>query len=288
MIMFNENLNDKFSFEYSESKSSLDVLLELIKKKKTSIKDIDIKELTNQFIEYFHKHEHSVSLEQYSDYANMSAYLVELKTRSLLPDANLDIKGHKSLQEERDAFIKRLLEHQMYKNAVPLLTKCKEKRSFLLDKFPEDFEEYLPDSIPCTKLPKQMNIKKLSDALENMLIKQVIKQRLESPVDLHIAAQEYSVEEVILDLIETFHKKLTDGSTFSNFFLNHLPDHKQNIDFFCMLVFVIISLVHQGCLFIDELENNDFFLKLNTDLLDSKQETASFISKIKQDLFGEE
>lgn len=285
--MLNDELEHKFSFNHSESKNSLDVLLELIKKKKTDIRDIDIKDLTDQFIKYFHEHENTVSLEEYSDYANMSAYLIELKTRSLLPNADLSMKDRKSIEDEQEAFIKRLLEYQMYKNAVPLLNKYKEKRSFLIDKYPEDFDEYLTSDAPIVKLPKHMHPDKLRDALEQVLLKQVIKERLETPVDLHMSVQEYSVEEVVLDLINTLHKSNTHSTLFSDFFLS-LSVAKQNIDYFCMLVFVMLSLVHQGYLFIDEKMDYDFFIELNQELLSSQDVAANFIKQIKTELFGEE
>ena len=172
--MQDNDFENKFCFNYSETNSSLDVLLELIKKKKTSIYDIDIKELTDQFTEYFNLHKDSISLEEYSDYANMSAYLVELKTRSLLSDSDLSIKDNKTVEEERDWLIKRLLEHQMYKNAIPLLQSYQEKRSYLFDKIPEDFDEYMPTNAPLGKLPKRMSPEKLKIAINELKEKEMI------------------------------------------------------------------------------------------------------------------
>lgn len=284
--MHDNNFENKFCFNYSETNSSLDILLELIKKKKTSIYDIDIKELTDQFTEYFNLHKDSISLEEYSDYANMSAYLVELKTRSLLSDSDLSIKDSKTVEEERDWLIKRLLEHQMYKNAIPLLQSYQEKRSYLFDKIPEDFDEYMPTNAPLGKLPKRMNPEKLKIALENVFLKNLIKERLESPVDLHMSTQEYSLEEVIYNLVNSLNNNFPNGCLFSEYFKS-IPDDKSNIDYFCMLFFVVLSLVHQEYLFFEE-KNNDFYITLNKNLLTSNEETANFIEIIKKDLFGEQ
>lgn len=284
--MQDNDFENKFCFNYSETNSSLDVLLELIKKKKTSIYDIDIKELTDQFTEYFNLHKDSISLEEYSDYANMSAYLVELKTRSLLSDSDLSIKDNKTVEEERDWLIKRLLEHQMYKNAIPLLQSYQEKRSYLFDKIPEDFDEYMPTNAPLGKLPKRMSPEKLKIALENVFLKNLIKERLESPVDLHMSTQEYSLEEVIYNLVNSLNNNFPNGCLFSEYF-NSIPNDKSNIDYFCMLFFVVLSLVHQEYLFFEE-KNNDFYITLNKNLLTSNEETANFIEIIKKDLFGEQ
>lgn len=284
--MQNNSFDDGFCFSYSETYSSLDVLLDLIKKKKTSIFDIDIKELTDQFTEYFNLHKDSISLDEYSDYANMSAYLIELKTKSLLSDSDLNVQSSKSFEEERDLLIKRLLEHQMYKNAVPLLQSYQEKRSFLFDKFPEDFDEYMPTNAPLGKLPKRMNPEKLKIAMENVFLKNLIKERLESPVDLHMSTQEYSLEEVIYNLIDSLNVNFPTGCLFSEYFRS-IPSDKSNIDYFCMLFFVILSLVHQEYLFFEE-KDDDFHISLNKNLLTSNEETANFIEIIKKDLFGDQ
>ena len=284
--MSNTNFENTFCFESDSYKNSLDVLLELIKKKKTNIRELDIKELTFQFINYVETHKNEVSLEQYSDYAKMSAYLIELKTRSLLPNTDLNVKNINSYEEERELFIKRLLEYQMYKNAIPLLVNYKEKRSFLLDKLPEDSDEYVSLDLPVAKLPKRLNVEKLKTVFENVLLRSLIKERLETPTDLHMSTQEYTVDEVIIELIESLHKKIKNGCLFSYFFTT-IPEEKQNIEYFCMLFFVILSLVHQGYLFLEEKEN-DFFIDLNSNLLLNEEETINFIETIKKDLFGDE
>lgn len=284
--MSNTNFENTFCFESDSYKNSLDVLLELIKKKKTNIRELDIKELTLQFINYVETHKNEVSLEQYSDYAKMSAYLIELKTRSLLPNTDLNVKNMNSYEEERELFIKRLLEYQMYKNTIPLLVNYKEKRSFLFDKLPEDSDEYVSLDLPIAKLPKRLNVEKLKIVFENVLLRSLIKERLETPTDLHMSTQEYTVDEVIIELIEALHKKIKNGCLFSHFFTT-IPEEKQNIEYFCMLFFVILSLVHQGYLFLEEKEN-DFFIDLNSNLLLNEEETINFIETIKKDLFGDE
>lgn len=277
---FEININD-------EGKSSFDVLIELVRKKKRSIKEINIKEIVDQFIDYFNKHKDNVSLEEYSDYMSMSAYLIELKTKSLLNDEDLDIKARKSFEEEQELFIKRLLEHEMYKRAVPLLNKCKEKRDKHLDKYHEDYDVYLPIGIPMGKLPKRMNPNKLKEALEALFTRFHIKEQLEAPVDLHMSGHEYSLEEVIMDLVNYLHTNAKDGCLLTNYFAQIQAD-KADIDYFCMLFFVILSLTHQGQIFLKILDDGDIHITLNHELLSSSETTANFIMQIKRELFGEE
>ena len=281
-----QNSNDlEFSLTFNEEKSSLDVLLELIQKKKKDIKDINIKELTDQFLEYVENMKEKVALEIYSDYANMSAYLIELKTRSLLPnyEANSS-KYQRTLEEEREVFIRRLLEHQMYKNAIPLLEDYKKRRELHFDKTNEDFDEYLPANTPMGKLPKKLNINKLKEIFESVLNKQEIHKQLQQPLDLHISNHEYSVSEVVYDFIN--YMSLHSQTTLSNYF-NDLDFSKKNIDYYCMLFFVFLSLIHQENLEINE-SNGDLNVSLNSKLLDENQQVdVHFIENIKKDLLGE-
>lgn len=283
-----DNYISNFNFNIdNEGKSSFDVLIELIRKKKASIKEINIKEIVDQFIDYFNKNANNVSLEEYSDYMNMSAYLIELKTRSLINDEELDIKKRKSFEDEQELFIKTILEYEMYKRAVPLLNKCKQKRELLLDKYPDDYEEYLPIGIPLAKLPKYMNPNKLKDAIDNLFTRFHIKEQLESPVDLHMSVQEHSLEEVIMDLVTHLHNNAKSGCLLSDYFTN-IETNKADIDYFCMLVFVILCLTHQGQIFLNIKEDNDLHITLNHELIESDEATTNYIMQIKRELFGEE
>ncbi|GAA5414632.1 segregation and condensation protein A [Ureaplasma ceti] len=283
-----EDNKDLYEFSPSledEYQGSLTILLDLIQKKKKDIRDIDIKELTDQFLAYVMLMETKVPLEVFSDYANMSAYLIELKTRSLLPDyANNLTKYNRTLEEEKEAFIKRLLEHQMYKNAIPLLNELKTQRQLHYDKDPEEFEEYLSAEIPMGKLPKRINVEKLKEIFESILDRQSIKEQLEKPIDLHIQNHEYSVSEVIHDLI-TYLIVNKDGVLLSQYF-DEINFTKRNIDYYCMLFFVILSLIHQANIVMEE-RNQDLFLKVSDHILYNKGISDEFIRNIKNDLIGE-
>lgn len=277
-------INNSF-YDYDNEKSSLDVILDLIQKKKKNISDINILEITSQFLEYVELNKDLVSLDIYSDYAKMSAYLIELKTRSLLPNfEDSGSKNKKSIEEERENFIKRLLEHQMYKNAIPMLETFKTNRELYFDKEPEDWDEYLPNSVPYEKLPKRIDVNKLKEAFESILDRSYIKQQLQKPVDLHLSNNEYSLEEVIYDLI-IFLTKHNDGTFLFDFF-NNLDDSKKNIDYFCMLFFVMLSLIHQDNIIFEEI-NNSIHIKLNNKKFEKGNLSTEFIESIKREIEGE-
>ena len=62
----------------------LDLLLHLIKKSKMEIFDIEISEITNQYLEYLEKAK-EINLDIDSEYLVMASELIEMKSRKLLP-----------------------------------------------------------------------------------------------------------------------------------------------------------------------------------------------------------
>ncbi|MDE7221896.1 MAG: segregation/condensation protein A [Ureaplasma sp.] len=279
-----------FEFEIHERKSSLDVLLELIRKKKMDIANLNISELTDQFMKYFENMKNKIDLEELSDYANMLSYLIELKTRSLIPDSNTDLKmkSH-DFELEKANFIRRLLEHQMYKNAIPLLENHRLERQNYLDKFPEEYDDFLPEDIPLGKLPKRLSVDKLVEAFENLLQHQSIHQSLSQDVNLHAETQTYSVDVVVYDLLSKLREYGNKSILFSNLFFE-FDLSKQNKEYFCMLFFIILWLINQNYVIFEEDESNtgDFNIKLNSEFINASDDTENFIASIRRDLFGEE
>ena len=285
MNQYQNNNEYEFSFlnHNLEEKYSLEVLLELINKKKIQINEIDIFDLTNQFLEYVNSTKNKVSLDVYSDYTRMSAYLIELKTRMMLPNSNDSYNSYKlSVEQERELLIKKLLEYQMYKKIIPVLESYKNRRSLMYDKSPEDFDDFLPNDIPYEKLPKKINPIKLKEAFELLLNKKYIKFQQAKKIDLHISNNEYSIEQIIYDLITYLYNKSEYKSTLIDFFKS-LEIFKQNIDYYCMLFFVILSLLHHDDIVVEETENN-LNIQLNNQKIKSNNMIDEFIKSIKENI----
>ncbi len=94
----------------------LDLLLYLIRKHNLDILDIPMAELTTQYMGYVEKMK-VVNLELAADYLLMSAMLIEIKSRMLLPKPQ-------ELEEEDDPraeLVKRLMEYEAIKQAAQRL-----------------------------------------------------------------------------------------------------------------------------------------------------------------------
>jgi len=91
----------------------LDLLLYLIRKHNLDILDIPMAELTRQYIQYV-ENMHDIKLELAGDYLLMSAMLIEIKSRMLLPKP-AEIEAE---QDPRAELVRRLMEYEAIKLAA--------------------------------------------------------------------------------------------------------------------------------------------------------------------------
>lgn len=112
MIEINEkeNIDNRsLSLRLEIFNGPMDLLLHLVKEAKIEIRDVFISEVTSQFLEYV-KREKDIG--RSSEYMEIAATLLEIKSRSLLPTQ--DSEETESPEEE---FIQRLLEYKLLKEA---------------------------------------------------------------------------------------------------------------------------------------------------------------------------
>jgi len=94
----------------------LDVLLYLIQKKDIDILELDVSEITGQYIKYIDLMD-ALQIELAADYLVMAATLAQIKSRMLIPNA----VEEEEEQDPRSELIRRLQEYQRYKTAAESL-----------------------------------------------------------------------------------------------------------------------------------------------------------------------
>jgi len=90
----------------------MDVLLYLIQKKDIDILDLDVSEITDQYIKYIELMD-ALKIELAADYLVMAATLAQIKSSMLLPQS----EEEEDEQDPRSELIRRLQEYQRYKSA---------------------------------------------------------------------------------------------------------------------------------------------------------------------------
>jgi segregation and condensation protein A len=97
----------------------LDLLLDLIKKQEMSIHDIQIAQITSQYLEYLHQLE-KMDVDVSAEFIYMAATLIYIKSKMLLPpDPMADPEDPTG--DPRTELVQRLVEHEKFKNAAQLL-----------------------------------------------------------------------------------------------------------------------------------------------------------------------
>jgi len=94
----------------------LDLLLYLIRKHNLDVLDIPMADLTRQYMQYVEKM-HAIKLELAADYLLMSAMLIEIKSRMLLPKPT-EIESE---DDPRAELVRRLMEYEAIKLAAQRL-----------------------------------------------------------------------------------------------------------------------------------------------------------------------
>ena len=124
----------KYPIKIENFEGPLDLLCTLIEKNKMSIYDINLNEITNQYIEYIKKME-ELDLEVTSEFLVMASQLLYMKSKKLLPNKEDD---EEELTE--DELIRRIIEYKKYKDITLKLRVNYEIYSERFYNFPEKIE----------------------------------------------------------------------------------------------------------------------------------------------------
>ena len=151
-------------FKLEEFSGPLDLILHLVKESKMDIFNIEIEEITRQYLEYLDKME-EMNLEVTSEYLVMASELMYIKSKMLLPKKPKE-DGEEEEEDPREELINRILEYEAYKEVTKTLKEKEEIRGEIYTKAPEDIKEYIDTE---TKITGELSIDDLVDAFKKFL-----------------------------------------------------------------------------------------------------------------------
>ena len=163
----------------------LDLLLHLIKQSDISIFDINIEDITKQYLDYINKME-EMNLDVASEYLVMAAELIEMKSRILLPNNKTD-NDDEFEENPKLELINRLLEYEKYKNKTNEFKELEISRHNIHTRLPYDMTNYIDEDIDFGSTTIDDLMKAFSKFLE--------RKELEKPLNTKITTKEYSVHE---------------------------------------------------------------------------------------------
>ncbi len=222
----------KHNFNLNVFEGPLDVLLYLAKTNKIEIIDISLNSLIDQYISYIESVQDK-GINIASEYIEMAAELIRLKSKTLLPNSELD-----ELEElldgtyTRDSIIEKLIEYKKYKDVSLELSIMHENRPSVFYKSKSLMKEFRVKNFQSS-----LSVDRLKLAMQSVLISQEANM-LETKM---IESAELDVESKIESL-----RKLTNNIQFKD-----LVKDQSRINtvayFLGLLEAIKLGIIHVSC-----------------------------------------
>ena len=198
-----ENTNE-MSFKIENFEGPLDLLLQLIKQSKLSIEEVKLSEITEQYLKVIEQLS-KVDMENASEFIEIAATLIEIKSKSLLPRLQED--GQEE-DDDVDMLKKRLIEYQMLKETTEKLKPLENTDRFY--KKPE------PDANKFRYVLKDMQLDMLLDAFSRIMVRTTETQK-ENEVK-EIVKEKFTVHQKISTIKDSLmvRKRVYFSELFSN------------------------------------------------------------------------
>ena len=179
-----ETEEDDYKFKLEQFEGPLDLLLHLIKMTKIDIRDIFLSDITEQYLEMM-KNIDDVDIEKASEFINMSATLLEIKSRHLLPVESEEVEE----EDPEQRLIRQIEEYKIFKEQGEVLSKIENVARFYKapDNSVGEFKYELPD-----KLSSDALIRAFTEMMQKMTIKAEVVQEKKIVKDRFTVAQKIS------------------------------------------------------------------------------------------------
>lgn len=179
-----EELADSGAYEVKlgNFEGPLDLLLHLIRKAKISIEEIFVSKITEQYISYMEQLK-EIDLDRASEFIEMAALLLEIKSKSLLPKPETEVPD--DADDAKRELIQRIEEYKLYKEASQ---KMKE-----LETIGVHYRDPDPSVGEVKFVLKDMNMDGLVKALQKLFLK--MDKNAIQPKERKITLDRFTVEE---------------------------------------------------------------------------------------------
>ncbi len=184
--MLFEEEKDVLELKLSNFDGPLDLLLSLVKENKIEIKDIFVSQVTEQFLAYMDQVS-DLDVELASEYMAMSATLLEIKSRALLPILK-ELEPEEETPEE--VLIRQLEEYKLFKEIV---TELKEQEN--VDRFYREPDKNVGREVSVIK--ENLSVEGFIAAFNKFLAKLQVRTMQSTTVERAITRESFSVPQKI-------------------------------------------------------------------------------------------
>lgn len=186
-----------YQINIPEFEGPLDLLLHLIKEANISIFDISIDDITKQYLSYIEMMD-EMNLNVASEYLVMAAELIEMKSKTLLPNDEKEVDEYE--EDPKEQLINRLLEYEKYKTISKTLQELENFRKEVYTKNPDNLLEY-QDEVDNIDYGVDLN------DLLNAFSKFLTLKEFDKPLNTKITNKEYSVSRRSIEIRDIIRKK---------------------------------------------------------------------------------
>lgn len=252
----NHNIeSSEFKVTINDFDGPFDLLLALVKEKKMDIMNLDLVVIAKQYVAFVSRNMAHLKIDDMTEYLLMASYLLELKSKKVLPVIDTPEKLEKEI--ERDKFIQRLLIYKQFKNLVPTLITKMERRYEMHEKESNNFTEYLNSEDNQTVfLPNNLDVQNILRAMQKVYLKLQAKKPLVDIKTIDISEVSIDdVEEEIKDFLASYEAgfkiSLTD-------YLTKIPLEKFTKQYFVVTFVALLVLVrHQHIMLEQDIMNDE-------------------------------
>lgn len=226
-------------FNLKDYQGPLDLLLQLIGNAKIDIKDIFVSEVTDQYIQIVQNAE-SMDMEEASEFIQMAATLLLIKSRSILPV----IQTEEDEEEDPETtLIRQLEEYAKFQQLATQMQDFEQAASRLFAKLPDEF----PLPPPVYEL-EGLTLKGLIEAFAKLSARILAREEGEPEQRRVIHLDQHSVSTFMKDIMQRTRK----GSVGFASLLSKSPSRNEVVTLFLAL----LELLKQGRLKVVQ-ESND-------------------------------
>lgn len=186
-------------FKIDEFSGPLDLLLHLIKESKMDIMNIEIEEITKQYMDYLALQE-KMNLEVASEYLVLASELLVIKSRLLLPREKIE-EDEEVEEDPRERLVNRLLEYQAYKEITKVLQEKELIRRDIYTKLPENMGEFV-DKDNNKPISKDVTLDDLTEAFKKYLVRKEESKPLKTKVctnEISVSSRCSDIKKLLID-----------------------------------------------------------------------------------------
>ncbi len=238
-----------YKFTIDKFQGPLDLLLHLIKEADIDIFDINIAQITEQYLNYIKSME-NLNLNIDSEYLVMAAELIEMKSRILLPHEEV-VENDENGEDPRESLINRLIEYKKYKEVSQTFQGMEYERKQSFSKLPSELDEFKTNDL---SINEDITLNDLIEAFKKFQEKKYFNK----PLNTVVTRKEYSIHKRNKEILNILKNK-------KNINFEELFEIKSK-DYVVVTFLSILDLAKKGKLKIKQ--NNN----LDTIVLEAREE----------------